>query len=190
MSRNSEDNFKKTSAPANPDDEPESRTYADAVKNKPRKVPETIVIGNAYSEPEGDSKLLLSNVFSVCHVAKFCLLYVNIGLVNKTVDECEQVVTDVKMVRALIDSGASVSVLPAHCVPESELKGAPPKKYFSVTGEELKIKGVVTKNFYFESKRFQWDFIVADVQTAILGVDFLANYDVVVSYKTLSLIHI
>ena len=81
---------------------------------------------------------------------------------------------------ALIDSGASVSVLPSSCVSLGELEGASPRKLYSVTGEELKLDGVVSKEFLFEGEKFKWEFIVSKVQTAILGAYFLSNFDIVV----------
>ena len=82
----------------------------------------------------------------------------------------------------LVDSGSVVSLLPRVAVN----KRLSPKKFALYAANSTTIitygQQIFTLNLSWR-RAFKWTFIVADVQTAILGADFLAHFDLMVDVK-------
>ena len=78
----------------------------------------------------------------------------------------------------LIDTGAEVSVLP--CAP-SEKHLQCDYKLSAVNGSGISTFGTKSRTIDFGlRRRFQWVFIIADVQTPIIGADFLRHFNLLV----------
>ena len=90
----------------------------------------------------------------------------------------------------LIDTGAEVSLVPAspadHCAAVSSTHSAP---LVAVNGTVIKTYGTHCLPFKFGSKCFQGSFIVADVNQAILGADFLRANGLLVDLGGQRLVH-
>ncbi|CAI2737819.1 unnamed protein product [Dicrocoelium dendriticum] len=84
-------------------------------------------------------------------------------------------------VRYLVDTGAEVSVLPRD-------PNDPTEKVTSslraANGTIIRVYGQRSRTLNLSLRRaFKWIFLVADVQTPILGLDFLRHYDLLVDVK-------
>ena len=83
--------------------------------------------------------------------------------------------------RFLVDTGAQVSVIPArkpdiHSGPaEFNLKAA--------NGSSIRTFGNRTVPLKFNSHRYEWQFIIADVSQPLLGADFLCHYGLLVDVR-------
>ena len=83
----------------------------------------------------------------------------------------------------LVDSGAEVSLFPASYADRTSGRQGPP--LIAANGSPIKSHGVRSFNLRLGNRRFTWQFVLADVQTGILGADFLRG-----NALLLSLIHI
>lgn len=80
--------------------------------------------------------------------------------------------------RYLIDTGAEVSVFPSS---DSDRKGRPCSNLRAANGSAIATYGQRSLTLDLGLRRtFRWIFIIADVQTAILGIDFLHHFDLMV----------
>ncbi|XP_049539533.1 uncharacterized protein LOC125953796 [Anopheles darlingi] len=82
----------------------------------------------------------------------------------------------------LIDSGAELSLVPR----DRRLKNIKPTEVTLVAanGTRIPVFGEVTMKINLGLRRaFIWTFIIADVNTAIIGADFLVHYDLLVDLK-------
>ncbi|XP_050093837.1 uncharacterized protein LOC126576572 [Anopheles aquasalis] len=80
------------------------------------------------------------------------------------------------------DSGAELSLVPR----DRRLKNIKPSEVMLVAanGTQKYVFGEVTLRVSLRLRRaFTWTFIIADVNTAIIGADFLAHYDLLVDLK-------
>ena len=87
----------------------------------------------------------------------------------------------------LVDTGASKSIFP-------------PSGIFNLTQKDLGFKLLAANNspittygwkklpVCFNNMTYSWDFLIADVQTPLLGADFLAHYNLLVDVKNRRLI--
>lgn len=84
--------------------------------------------------------------------------------------------------RFLIDTGSDVSIIPA--TNRDRAKGASKFDLHAANGSRIKVydKKVVTTDLGLR-RRFNWNFLVADVGMAIIGADFLAAFGIVVDLK-------
>ena len=89
----------------------------------------------------------------------------------------------------LVDTGASISVLPLRCVPDYRLRNSN-INVSNASGTSIKVYGEVDVEVAIPSIRrtFNWTFLVADVVGPILGVDFLARHALLVDCSTRQLI--
>lgn len=84
----------------------------------------------------------------------------------------------------LIDTGADVSVLPHHTTKDSD---SPP--LFAVNGSKIRTFGPKLLKLSLNlHKNFLWTFVLADVDTPILGNDFLDHFGLLVDIKNKLLI--
>lgn len=87
----------------------------------------------------------------------------------------------------MIDTGSDLC-----CFPRSLLKGNYSSAEFELraaNGSAIKTYGHITLNLNLGLRRdFRWDFIIADVGTAIIGSDFLAHYHLLPDCRNLRLI--
>ena len=90
----------------------------------------------------------------------------------------------------LIDTGAEVSLIPAspadHRAATASAHSAP---LVAANGTEIKTYGTRRIPLQFGNKHFQGSFIVADVNQAILGADFLRNNVLLVDLGGQCLVH-
>ncbi len=88
----------------------------------------------------------------------------------------------------LIDTGAEVSVIPASFTNNNKVS----KQHGYLTaanGSRIKTFGQKVINFQLGSHKFKWTFIVAAVDTAIIGSDFLRASGLLVDVKGRRLVH-
>lgn len=80
----------------------------------------------------------------------------------------------------LIDTGASVSLLP----PTPGIHNIQPKKLIAANGSKINTYGerLLTLNIGLR-RNFRWNFIIADVKYAIIGLDFLTHHNINVSTR-------
>ena len=81
----------------------------------------------------------------------------------------------------LIDTGATVSIIPSKSIYTGCLQSCD-IKLSSASGGEIKVHGEIDLNLNLPNIRrsFRWTFIVADVVTPIIGIDFLAKHNLLV----------
>lgn len=85
--------------------------------------------------------------------------------------------------RYLIDTGADLSVLPKSRVTEKKLKAVDYKLY-AANGSPINTYGAILVFANLGLRRqFPWIFIVADVSQAIIGADFIYNYNLLVDLR-------
>ena len=83
----------------------------------------------------------------------------------------------------LIDTGALFSLWPLNVLGKIS---SPRKINFNLqaaNGTEIKTHGVKTHTLKLKNRAFSWDFIVCDVKTPILGIDFLSHFGFVLDIK-------
>jgi cleavage and polyadenylation specificity factor subunit 1 len=95
-------------------------------------------------------------------------------------------VTDRKTgLQFLVDSGADVSVIPAN----SKINAESPYKLYAANGTEIPTFGIELRTIDLGLRRqFQWPFIVAKINKAILGADFLNKFQLLVDVHNKRLI--
>lgn len=81
--------------------------------------------------------------------------------------------------RFLVDTGSDVSIVPASR--KDKLNGPSPFQLHAANGSNICTYGsrFITTDLGLR-RRFSWNFLVADVTTAIIGADFLANFGIVI----------
>lgn len=88
----------------------------------------------------------------------------------------------------LIDTGADLCVFPRSCVKQPAKK----TNYYLCAANDSNIAtyGTITLTLNLGLRRaFTWSFVVADVSKAIIGVDFLAHYELLVDIANSQLIN-
>ena len=87
----------------------------------------------------------------------------------------------------LIDSGSVVSVWPKYFVQEKLVESD--NQLYAANSTIIKTYGrkILTPNIGFR-REFSWPFVIADVQTAIIGADFLSHYGLIIDLKKKRLI--
>lgn len=87
----------------------------------------------------------------------------------------------------LIDSGSVVSIIRA-----SYLKHKPEKNaltLYAANSSQINTYGIKTLNLDLNLRRnFSWSFVLADIKIAIIGADFLTNFNLLVDLKNKRLI--
>ena len=85
----------------------------------------------------------------------------------------------------LIDTGASVSILPISLVSNMSLLDSS-VRITAANNMPIKVSGEVTTHISFRKLRrsYMWTFIVADVTTPIIGLDFLQHYEFSINCAT------
>lgn len=98
-------------------------------------------------------------------------------------------VTDIASgLRFLVDTGASVSVLPRRCV-KSVSANSSEYTLYAANGTPIKTYGNKTLVLNIKLRRpYRWTFVVADVNQPILGADFLNHHRLVVDINDKKLI--
>lgn len=92
----------------------------------------------------------------------------------------------------LIDSGSSVSVIPNNMIPH-DMRQKKSKRcgnnLYAANNTVIKTYGekVMTINLGLR-RDFRWPFIIADVQSAIIGADLIANYGILIDLKNKKLL--
>lgn len=87
----------------------------------------------------------------------------------------------------LIDSGADVSVIPPQR--KEKINSSHSQKLYAANGSEIKTFG--EKQLVVDlglRRKFSWKFIIADVRSPIIGVDFLRFFDLLIDVKRNKLI--
>ena len=80
----------------------------------------------------------------------------------------------------LIDTGACLSILPVSSYPNMR-NNLSTNKLYAANGTVIQTYGQKTLDISLNLRRkFRWTFIIADVQQAIIGCDFLSKYKLVV----------
>ena len=74
----------------------------------------------------------------------------------------------------LVDGGALLSIIPP--TPKQRLRGPTSEKLKAANGTDIECFGRVTHSIKIGKQSFTFDFVVANVQTRILGADFLAKF--------------
>ena len=87
----------------------------------------------------------------------------------------------------LIDTGSDVSIVPA--TSKQRQQKPVPIRLHAANGSSINVYGsrYIDTNFTLRRK-FCWNFLVADVQVAIIGADFLANFGLLVDLKNRRLV--
>ena len=94
-------------------------------------------------------------------------------------------------VHFILDSGASVSILPARYVRDLSVPINPSTLSLnSVDGRPLNVLGECHLSIQSKQLRrsFSWTFVVADVRDALLGADFLSHYNLLVDCRSMRLL--
>ena len=81
----------------------------------------------------------------------------------------------------LVDSGAEVSLLPASSRDRAHNASGPP--LVAANGQPIRSFGRRNIPLLFDSRSFQWTFVVADVKVGVLGADFLVNFSLAIGLK-------
>ena len=86
---------------------------------------------------------------------------------------------------SLIDTGASVSIIPPNFCNQSLMESSP-VQISAANGQTLKVYGQIPLLFTLSKLRreFLWTFVVADVTKALLGADFLSHFHLWVNCKS------
>lgn len=82
----------------------------------------------------------------------------------------------------LIDTGADVSVLPSN-----QKAGCCSKtcvKLFAANGTPINVCGTTTRKVNLGIRReFSWQFLIADVNIAIIGADFISHFGLLIDME-------
>ncbi|UYV70228.1 hypothetical protein LAZ67_7002244 [Cordylochernes scorpioides] len=88
--------------------------------------------------------------------------------------------------RFLVDSGADISIIPPkdkNRMPRSDYK------LYAANGTEIVTYGTKVRNLDIGLRRqFQWPFVIANTNRAIIGADFLSNFGLIIDMKNKRLI--
>ncbi|UYV65647.1 hypothetical protein LAZ67_3004951 [Cordylochernes scorpioides] len=88
--------------------------------------------------------------------------------------------------RFLVDSGADISIIPPkdkNRMPSSDYK------LYAANGTEIVTYGTKVRNLDIGLRRqFQWPFVIANTNRAIIGADFLSNFGLIIDIKNKRLI--
>ncbi|UYV72105.1 hypothetical protein LAZ67_9001826 [Cordylochernes scorpioides] len=88
--------------------------------------------------------------------------------------------------RFLVDSGADISIIPSkdkNRMPSSDYK------LYAANGTEIVTYGTKVRNLDIGLRRqFQWPFVIANTNRAIIGADFLNNFGLIIDIKNKRLI--
>ncbi|XP_026467757.1 uncharacterized protein LOC113371344 [Ctenocephalides felis] len=105
------------------------------------------------------------------------------GEVNSVCSELRLHISDRKTaIQFLIDSGSVISILPAHKFANGHSKEE--LVQFAANSSRISTYGKRTLELDLSLRRsFSWQFVVADVATAIIGADFLSNYNLLIDLK-------
>lgn len=90
--------------------------------------------------------------------------------------------------RYLVDTGATVSVVPARGQDRRADRTTPQLK--AANGTSIRTFGTRAVQLHFNTHRYSWDFIVAEVDQPLLGADFLCHYGLLVDVRNKRLINI
>lgn len=90
-------------------------------------------------------------------------------------------------IKFLIDTGSDVSIVPA--TSKQRQQKPVPIRLHAANGSSIKVYGsrYIDTDFALRRK-FCWNFLIADVQIAIIGADFLANFGLLVDLKNRRLV--
>ncbi|KAF6202652.1 hypothetical protein GE061_003051 [Apolygus lucorum] len=80
----------------------------------------------------------------------------------------------------LVDSGASISVLPNKLVRRQHRSRT---SLYAANGSSISSYGNLTAKIQLNARHYTWDFTVADIPKAIIGADFLSYYHLLVDLK-------
>lgn len=84
----------------------------------------------------------------------------------------------------LIDTGADISVVPRKLCSKSNVDIIRIPRLYAANGTKIETYGVVRQKVNLNLRRdFCWNFIIADVQQPIIGVDFLSHSELLVDVK-------
>uniref|UniRef100_A0A5S6Q4E0 RNA-directed DNA polymerase n=2 Tax=Trichuris muris TaxID=70415 RepID=A0A5S6Q4E0_TRIMR len=91
--------------------------------------------------------------------------------------------------RFLVDSGAAVSLFPVAALPKKQRPDSIPILQ-AANGTSISTFGTIQLSVHFGlSKPLQWNFLVARVQQAVIGADFLQHYGFHIRMDSLTLLH-
>ena len=111
----------------------------------------------------------------------------NVG--GQNVDCFLLLVTDaIRDEKFLVDGGALLSILPP--TPQQKLKGPNDVKLKAANGSDIACYGSVERTIKIGTTVFNFEFIIADVQTRILGADFLAKNALAPNHRDAHLINL
>ena len=88
----------------------------------------------------------------------------------------------------LVDGGALLSIVPPTRV--NKLKGPTETKLKAANGTDIACYGSTNETIQIGSQKFNFDFIIADVQTRILGANFLASNYLAPNHRDAELINL
>jgi len=90
--------------------------------------------------------------------------------------------------RFLIDTGAAASVIP---IRNHDIRfGRPGPPLVAANGAQIRTFGTRRVNLHFYARRYEWEFIIADVTQPILGADFLCNFGLLVDVRNEQLLDV
>ena len=81
----------------------------------------------------------------------------------------------------LIDSGASVSLVSP--TPQERRAGPTATPLHAANGTPIPCYGTRLMTLRLGQRQFEWDFVVADVTTPIIGADFLMEFHLAADHK-------
>ena len=98
-------------------------------------------------------------------------------------------VTDVERdEKWLVDGGALLSIIPP--TPQQRLRGANNVKLKAANGSDIACFGSLERTITIGTTKFNFEFIIADVSTRILGADFLAKNALAPNHRDAHLINL
>ena len=88
----------------------------------------------------------------------------------------------------LVDTGATLSIYPASTAEKASLPIYPSTRLVAANGTDIKQYGARTINFCLSGRQYAWKFIIADVNTPLLGLDFLSHHNLLVDVRNRQLL--
>ena len=88
----------------------------------------------------------------------------------------------------LVDGGALLSIVPP--TPQQRLRGPNDTKLKAANGSDINCYGTLQRTITIGTTAFAFEFIIADVQTRILGADFLAKNSLAPNHRDANLINL